>query len=157
MNLNDAYTSYKLYPNSDSLTVLLEAVRSVAVSRLHDEDAAQQAVILVMNRLDSLTLSKSFEQWLAGVLKHYRSARLRSKTRQPALLDEETYTEPATYWTVDYTAVVEHIVPLIPDGSPERQLAGLVLAGATVRDAASQLGLSESAARKKLRRCVRFF
>ena len=44
MNLNDAYLNYKLHPSEDTLTALLEAVRSVASNASADTMRRLQGV-----------------------------------------------------------------------------------------------------------------
>jgi len=165
MTLNDAYLDYKQDPNPDTLTALFTACQSYAstvVTGFHlsdAEDVTSEAVASAWQSLGKYDPDRcKFSTWFYGIVKNHVFEQFRSVKRGYKLdsLDEDKLMESGDYWEVDSEATVERLLSVLPTDSPERHLADLVLAGATVRVAASRLGLSESAARKRLRRSVRF-
>jgi RNA polymerase sigma factor (sigma-70 family) len=160
MDINSAYALHRDNPTPETLSSLLTLCRSYALAlaysfHLRDaEDAASEAVASAWRCLDKYQPSRSkFSTWFHSIAKHRLLEEFRHIDRANKLeLCEDAIGQIESVTEVDAEAVVNVVLRLIPNDSTERRLADLILSGHTIKAAARQIGLSESSARKKLRR-----
>jgi DNA-directed RNA polymerase specialized sigma24 family protein len=163
-NLNSLFAEYKANPDA-RLDPLLEAIRKRALRFLGDEDAVQDFLLEVWPLLADLEIQTSFLAWITVRLRwrnadHHRAMETEADRLQqiPTMYgddDEEQLTdieaaevlmfeqmsksgglEPAYFDQTRMDAIEDQTI---------RQVAEMVLAGATQQEAAAQLGLSTEA------------
>jgi RNA polymerase sigma factor (sigma-70 family) len=139
----------------DNPDAFWSAVRTIVASHTRgDEDCTQDAMIRVLEGLPRYQPRDgiSITHWLAQIA---RNARVDSYRRRKARPEEQYPVKPdgSDLEIADYAGQGDGLV-LLPDSLPgvDRRFTELILAGYKIGEAATQLGLSPAAGRKRLQR-----
>jgi RNA polymerase sigma factor (sigma-70 family) len=159
MDINTAYEHYQSCPTAETITELFRSCRAYAYGlakayHLRDaDDAVAEAVASAWANLDRYEPRPggSFRSWFRTIIRNRLLNELRTGYRVTTEYTDRTVFD-AGYRGYSQAGFVETLVRMLPPDSVEQQLCEAILDGDTVIVAASRVGLSGSAARKRLRR-----
>ena len=160
MDINDCHTAYCSNATAETLTALFNACRSYAygLARAYNvkdaDDAVAEAVASAWANLSSYEPrpGSSFRAWFRTIIRNRLLNDTRTGWRVFQEFSERTIVPGRFDATYRRQGLAETIVRTLPEGSIEFKLCELVLDGDTILKAAAKVGLSGSAARKRLRR-----
>jgi DNA-directed RNA polymerase specialized sigma24 family protein len=151
-DLDAAFLRHTQRPTTRNLNSLLRLVRD-AVYRTHNDDIAQELVVYLLTHCKTITPKSTFTAWLFTAAKFKRITLYSSLSKQRAKhrpLDEDTI--PVFVEDPPMPRDMEALAAAVRGDTVESKLIELILDGSTLRAAAEQLKIGETAARNRLRR-----
>lgn len=148
--LDKAFTEHKNAPTETTLHGLLALVRDSVYRRTRDDDAAQDLVVYLMLNLDTIAPRATFSRWLSGAIRHRRLDSLQEMAQRRAAYQplDDRLTVPVR----SYSSRMEVLAADVCDQPVEHALIESMLDGKTLRQAAHEMQIGETAARNRLRR-----
>ena len=156
MNLNDAYTSYKLYPNSDSLTVLFTACRVYASNLTctcgtDGADLASTAVAKAWQSLDTFKGRSKFSTWFHRIVTNHVSDFYRHKAAaEPVSVFQLMYNDDNQIAFDDAPEHPNRDVRQLPLSDEQRELVATLASTGDYQETASQLGITMKSLYRRL-------
>jgi DNA-directed RNA polymerase specialized sigma subunit len=143
--LDRIYDEWWNHPMSNpSPDALLSAVRTEAFRLTHDEDVAQNAILIVLKGLDRFTRSDAtaFSRWVRSIIRRTRLEHYRSHSHHTREFNENDIQASAESSYVDTSNLPEGI----------KYVAEQLLAGHNLVSIAGQLNITSAALRNRLAR-----
>jgi DNA-directed RNA polymerase specialized sigma24 family protein len=144
--LDDAYARYWAHPSSRPPTDdLLAAVRTFTLRMTrYDEDVAQNVCMIVYQGLEGFRLADetAFTRWVRSIIKRVRLEAFRTSSLHTRAYDESTLPVHDDDEYIDVSHLPNDI----------QLVAYKLLAGYKVKEIADQLGITNSAMKKRLQR-----
>jgi DNA-directed RNA polymerase specialized sigma24 family protein len=144
-HLDQLYDAYWNSPESNpSPDALITGVRQEAMKLTHDDDIAQDACIVVLNKLSTFVRNDAtaFNRWVSTIIK-----RTRLNAKKPGVQTVE-YNEASGYEAQDEHVYVD--TSSLPKSI--KQIADSLLAGYSLLETALRLGVKPATLRKQLER-----
>jgi DNA-directed RNA polymerase specialized sigma24 family protein len=142
--LDELYRAWRQSGTDESLNSLIGSVRSLAYRIAYDDDAAQTASLVVLTKLNKFKPidETAFTRWVNRVIRLERLTTARAQLRSTDEFDDQTFDRRSEISFVDTSG--------LPDF--ERSVAESLLAGHSLKETATHLGMQPTALRKRLER-----
>jgi len=154
-DLNLIFAQYKADPSDSRLNSLVAAIRRQCWKQTQNDDAAQDATLCVLSKLDTFEPehAESFSRWVMSVARHRR---LRLHPRKPRKRTEEK--KPPRFVTFDeevHSSELQAEFRSLTDVPQSlREIAADLLVGLSVAEIAAKHGLKPESLRRKINRHV---